>query len=112
MKKTLFTLFILFNSFLFSQSPITRTLGEFKEIKVYDLINVDLIKSSENRITISGKHAVNFLQGMIGLNTTVLAVALYSSATTKAQAPIPVVVLFVVFLVLLFLSMRTERAQA
>lgn len=62
--------------------------------------------------TISGKHAVNFLQGMIALNTTVLAVALYSSATTKAQAPIPVVVLFVVFLVLLFLSMRTERAQA
>mgnify|MGYP001166750096 CR=1 FL=1 len=62
--------------------------------------------------TISGKHAVNFLQGMIALNTTVLAVALYSSATTKAQAPIPVVVLFVVFLVLLFLSMRTENAQA
>ena len=64
MKKTLFTLFILFNSFLFSQSPITRTLGEFKEIKVYDLINVDLIKSSENRITISGKYAedVNVIQ--------------------------------------------------
>ena len=64
MKKTLFTLFILFNSFLFSQSPVTRTLGEFKEIKVYDLINVDLIKSSENRITISGKYAedVNVIQ--------------------------------------------------
>ena len=52
-----------------------------------------------------------FLQGMIALNTTVLAVALYSSATTKAQAPIPVVVLFVVFLVLLFLSMRTEMLK-
>ena len=64
MKKVLFTLFILFNSFLFSQSPITRTLGEFKEIKVYDLINVDLIKSSENKITISGKYAedVNVVQ--------------------------------------------------
>ena len=64
MKKALFTLFILFNYFLFSQSPITRTLGEFKEIKVYDLINVDLIKSSENRITISGKYAedVNVIQ--------------------------------------------------
>ena len=61
---------------------------------------------------ISGKHAINFLQGMVALNTTVLAVALYSSATTKAQAPIPVVVLFVVFLVLLFLSMRKERAEA
>ena len=62
--------------------------------------------------TISGKNAINFLQGMISLNTTVLAVALYSSATTKAQAPIPVIVLFVVFLVLLFLSLRTEREQA
>ena len=62
--------------------------------------------------TISGKHAVNFLQGMIALNTTVLAVALYSSATTKAQAPIPVVILFAIFLLLLFLSIRTERAEA
>ena len=64
MKKALFILFIFFNSFLFSQSPITRTLGEFKEIKVYDLINVDLIKSSENRITVSGKYAedVNVIQ--------------------------------------------------
>ena len=57
MKRTLFTLFLLFNFFLFSQTPITRTLGDFKEIKVYDLINVDLIKSPENRITISGKYA-------------------------------------------------------
>lgn len=64
MKKALFILFLLLNSFLFSQTPITRTLGEFKEIKVYDLINVDLIKSTENKITISGKFAedVNVIQ--------------------------------------------------
>ena len=64
MKKALFILFLLLNTFLFSQTPITRTLGEFKEIKVYDLINVDLIKSTENKITISGKFAedVNVIQ--------------------------------------------------
>lgn len=64
MKKALFILFLLLNSFLFSQTPITRTLGQFKEIKVYDLINVDLIKSTENKITISGKFAedVNVIQ--------------------------------------------------
>ena len=64
MKKALCILFLLLNSFLFSQTPITRTLGEFKEIKVYDLINVDLIKSTENKITISGKFAedVNVIQ--------------------------------------------------
>ena len=56
MKKTLFTLFILFNSFLFSQSPVTRTLGEFKEIKVYDLINLNKIQSKENKGIISGKN--------------------------------------------------------
>ena len=63
MKSIIHTIYII-QLFLFSQSPITRTLGEFKEIKVYDLINVDLIKSSENRITISGKYAedVNVIQ--------------------------------------------------
>ena len=64
MKKALFILFLLLNSFLFSQTPITRTLWQCKEIKVYDLINVDLIKSTENKITISGKFAedVNVIQ--------------------------------------------------
>tara|TARA_B100001287_G_C22459917_1_gene424536 strand:- start:99 stop:728 length:630 start_codon:yes stop_codon:yes gene_type:complete len=42
---------------MYSQETITRTLGEFEEIKVYDLINVELIKSTENKIIISGKHA-------------------------------------------------------
>ena len=48
---------LLFNINMYSQETITRTLGEFEEIKVYDLINVELIKSTENKIIISGKHA-------------------------------------------------------
>ena len=89
MKKTLFTLFILFNSFLFSQSPITRTLGEFKEIKVYDLINVDLIKSSENRITISGKYAedVNVIQKNNTLKIRMnMAIADYAKLRDRIRA--------------------------
>ena len=44
---------------LFSQTPTTRTLGEFSELKVYDLINVELIKASENKIIISGANSNN-----------------------------------------------------
>jgi hypothetical protein len=44
---------------LFSQTPITKTLGEFSELKVYDLINVELIKASENKIIISGANSNN-----------------------------------------------------
>ncbi|MAH20557.1 MAG: chaperonin [Flavobacteriaceae bacterium] len=64
MKQTTLILFLLFNSFMFSQTTITRELGEFNEIKVYDLINVNLIKSEENKVEISGKHSedVNVIQ--------------------------------------------------
>jgi hypothetical protein len=40
-----------------AQSPIEKTVGEFKELKAYDLIEVKLIKSTENKITITGKNA-------------------------------------------------------
>ena len=44
---------------LFSQTPTTKTLGGFSELKVYDLINVELIKASENKIIISGANSNN-----------------------------------------------------
>ena len=43
----------------FSQTEISKTLGEFSELKVYDLINVDLIKSRENKIVVSGQNSKN-----------------------------------------------------
>jgi len=53
-------LFILFSSFLASsQTPVSKTLGEFSELKVYDLINVELIQSTENKIEITGEDTSN-----------------------------------------------------
>lgn len=33
-----------------------KTVGEFSEVKVYDLINVKMVKSDENKIEITGKN--------------------------------------------------------
>ena len=40
----------------FSQRIINKEVGSFNEIKVFDLIEVNLIKSDENRIMIKGEH--------------------------------------------------------
>lgn len=54
MKKlvTLCMVFVAVNSF--SQSMVEKEVGDFHEIKVYDLIEVNLIKSDVNRIIIKG----------------------------------------------------------
>ena len=54
--KKLYFILLLVCAQIFAQTPITKTLGEFSELKVYDLINVDLIKSDQNKIVISGEH--------------------------------------------------------
>ncbi|MCF7559563.1 DUF2807 domain-containing protein [Sabulilitoribacter multivorans] len=41
---------------LFAQGPIEKTIGEFTELKVYDLIEVELIKSSEDKVIITGEN--------------------------------------------------------
>ncbi len=53
------TLFIaLFISVIgFAQNPREIELGKFDTIKVYDLITVNLVKSDENKIIISGQDA-------------------------------------------------------
>jgi len=43
---------IAFNGF--SQTMLDKEVGDFQEIKVYDLIEVNLIKSDDNRIVIKG----------------------------------------------------------
>ncbi|MDW5288957.1 head GIN domain-containing protein [Formosa sp. PL04] len=40
-----------------AQETVEKTVGEFKELKVYDLISVNLIKSDINKIEISGNNA-------------------------------------------------------
>lgn len=57
--KRLYLLLLVVCVQTFSQTEISKTLGEFSELKVYDLINVDLIKSTENKIVVSGKNSEN-----------------------------------------------------
>ena len=62
--KHLYLIVIFVCAQVFSQDSVTKTLGEFSELKVYDLINIELIKSEENKIIISGdnKNDVSVIQ--------------------------------------------------
>ena len=57
MKNVLIALSILITGAITAQNTISKTVGEFSELKVYDLINVELIKSKENKVEISGRNA-------------------------------------------------------
>lgn len=60
--KTLVKVFVLFiTTTLFAQNPIEKTIGEFTELKVYDLIEVELVKSKENKVIITGKNCSEVL---------------------------------------------------
>ncbi|RLD28793.1 MAG: DUF2807 domain-containing protein [Bacteroidetes bacterium] len=56
MKRIFTVLTILITSVTIAQNDIKKTIGEFTELKVFDLIEVKLVKSKENRIVISGKN--------------------------------------------------------
>lgn len=57
------SLFLFAGLTLSAQGTIDREVGEFHEIKVYDLIEVNLIQSDVNRILIKGKNTgdINFV---------------------------------------------------
>lgn len=57
MKTTILLSFILIANLGFSQNPREVQLGNFNTIKVYDLITVNLVKSTENKIVITGQDA-------------------------------------------------------
>ena len=60
--KSFVSVIILFISLVsYSQKPIEKTIGEFTELKVYDLIEVELVKSNENKVVISGKNNTDVL---------------------------------------------------
>ena len=48
--------FLCVSGLLQAQSKIEKTVGEFHELKVYDLIEVKLVKSNVNKIVLSGKN--------------------------------------------------------
>ena len=55
MKRLILTLLII-PSLLVSQEEINRNLGEFTKLSIYDGINVELIKSGENKVEASGEN--------------------------------------------------------
>lgn len=63
MRTLLVLFFALSMTGLTAQRTVDREVGEFREIKVFDLIEVNLIKSDENRILIKGRNTqdINFV---------------------------------------------------
>jgi hypothetical protein len=56
MKKVIFIITICICSAINAQETVEKTIGEFTTVKVYDLINVKMIKSDENKVIVSGKN--------------------------------------------------------
>ena len=52
MKKIIFGFLVVLSQVAYSQ--ITKNFGDFNSVKAYDRINVTLVKSSENKVEISG----------------------------------------------------------
>jgi len=52
---TILVLLIAFSTF--AQRTITKDVGDFSELKIYDLIEVNLIQSSENKVIIKGENS-------------------------------------------------------
>lgn len=55
MKNTILILSFFIATSLMAQNPLEKSVGDFNEVKVYDLIEVNLIKSEENRVVIAGE---------------------------------------------------------
>ncbi|WP_299675453.1 head GIN domain-containing protein [uncultured Dokdonia sp.] len=58
MKKSIITVIaICIAAITFGQNPITKNVGDFDTVKVYDRIVVNLVKSDENKVVVSGADA-------------------------------------------------------
>ena len=56
MKRIIFILIITIGFTVNAQETIEKTIEEFSTVKVYDLINLKMIKSDGNKVVISGKN--------------------------------------------------------
>ncbi|WP_430410986.1 head GIN domain-containing protein [Kordia sp.] len=53
--KNIFTVVLCLLTFTaFAQKPLEKQVGDFNEVKVFDLIEINLIKSDENKVIITG----------------------------------------------------------
>ena len=56
MKKIFTIVVIMIGLVVTAQNTVEKAVGEFKELKVYDLIEVELIKSKKNKVVVTGKN--------------------------------------------------------
>lgn len=56
MKNIIFILVLMFGFLINAQETTEKTVGEFSTVKVYDLINLKMVKSEENKVEVSGKN--------------------------------------------------------
>ncbi|WP_046755269.1 head GIN domain-containing protein [Kordia jejudonensis] len=54
MKNIITFIFCLITVAAFAQEPLEKQVGDFNEVKVFDLIEINLIKSDENKVVITG----------------------------------------------------------
>ncbi|NRR91441.1 DUF2807 domain-containing protein [Winogradskyella undariae] len=59
MKNIIVAIFLISTLFTNAQETIEKELGEFSTVKVFDLINLKMIASNENRVVISGDNKKN-----------------------------------------------------
>src|SRR5690606_1235287 len=57
MKRIFFIVVLLISTLTFAQESITKEIGKFDEVKVFDGISAQLFPSEENKIIISGEDA-------------------------------------------------------
>lgn len=68
MKSLVPIIFLFMSLSLSAQNPLDKNVGDFNEVKVYDLIEVNLIKSDESKVVITGDD-VEFVEVIIKNNT-------------------------------------------
>lgn len=61
MKRLITLITIVISSSIFAQNAVQKTVGEFSELKVYDLIQMELVKSDENKVIITGANSSSVL---------------------------------------------------
>ena len=66
---------ILISGMAMAQKSIEKSIGDFNQLKVYDLIEVELIKSNENKAIITGNNTqdvmLNNNNGMLKIKMTI-----------------------------------------
>jgi hypothetical protein len=61
MKRFIIIFTVFLSASILAQKPIEKTIGDFNELKVYDLIEVEFVKANENKVIITGKNVDDVL---------------------------------------------------